>query len=426
MAMRGIVLRGIFLLPIILSFFNFRTAAKLRVIHKWKYIDYLWESEGQKRAFVQEKKYDYRKIIPTDSQVLQDGRTVIATPKYFDNPASLSTVSSKTGNGGPLLMPYPNWNWHNGSCSGISSVSKLMLDKCNRLWFIDTGKIGDTHVCPPRIRAFSSKNDELVKDVLIPSKFSKQIGRTGKGGNFEIQAVETHGDYCDQLWVYFSDVESNVLLIFNGKKIWRIRNSVFAGNDEGSNFEVAGERFYLKRGLSKSAISPPGFLKNDILLVGAFSSQNGYAIELKDLHDSCTGSEPTYYKLTSLKMNISQGIAKYWSEKTGVFVESYASESMIACWNIENYLEASNVGILAQNSTTLQFVTSVKIVKDPYRDTERLVVLSNRFQKYILGTMNFDEINYRILSGDFSTLIKGTVCEPNLPSIVEKGFTPDN
>lgn len=43
-------------------------------------------------------------------------------------PSSLNVISDKRGPGGPLLTPYPNWNWTSTkSCSNIISVYRVSV-----------------------------------------------------------------------------------------------------------------------------------------------------------------------------------------------------------------------------------------------------------------------------------------------------------
>ena len=42
---------------------------------------------------------------------------------------------------------------------------------------------------------------------------------------------------------------------------------------------------------------------------------------------------------------------------------------------------------------------------------EKLLVATNRYQKFALGTENFREVNFRILAQSVQKLIAGTRCE---------------
>lgn len=56
----------------------------------------------------------------------------------------------------------------------------------------------------------------------------------------------------------------------------------------------------------------------------------------------------------------------------------------------------------------LQFVSGMKIIKN--RRGEEIRVMSNRLQKIYAGTMNFDEINFRILGGDIYKTLEEANC----------------
>lgn len=48
--------------------------------------------------------------------------------RYDGVPSSLNVVSDKTGNGGPLLQPYPDWSFAKfEDCSGIVSANKIAV-----------------------------------------------------------------------------------------------------------------------------------------------------------------------------------------------------------------------------------------------------------------------------------------------------------
>lgn len=74
--------------------------------------------------------------------------------------------------------------------------------------------------------------------------------------------------------------------------------------------------------------------------------------------------------------------------------------------------------ILVKDAEKLQFVPSIKIHLDDDEEKEILSLLSNRAQKFLLGTVNFDEINFRILQTDINVLTAGTRCEPASHKIV--------
>lgn len=60
---------------------------------------------------------------------------------YSGVPATLAYVSRNTPRGSsPLLQAFPDWSYHdagrgiNDSCNGLTSVYRMKIDSCNRLW----------------------------------------------------------------------------------------------------------------------------------------------------------------------------------------------------------------------------------------------------------------------------------------------------
>lgn len=45
------------------------------------------------------------------NEILVDGRVFVAGHKTKGSPVGVMTVSNEEGDGGPLLRPYPNWDW---------------------------------------------------------------------------------------------------------------------------------------------------------------------------------------------------------------------------------------------------------------------------------------------------------------------------
>lgn len=45
-------------------------------------------------------------------QIFVDGRTFVTAVREPGVQATLLTVSEQMGEGGPLLQPYPNWEWN--------------------------------------------------------------------------------------------------------------------------------------------------------------------------------------------------------------------------------------------------------------------------------------------------------------------------
>ncbi|XP_046411597.1 major royal jelly protein 1-like [Neodiprion fabricii] len=414
------------LLPIILACTGL-SATELDVIYEWKYVDYVWQSTDQKQDAIEQGVYNLSRILMFDQQPLPDGRRMVTTPKFYNNPATLSTISDATGDGGPLLAPYPDWSWHNkssGDCSGITSVNRAVIDDCGRIWIVDSGTIGNELICPAKILAFNSTTDELLESF----EFSSDLLRgpwNNDTGILEIQVVECSANACDDYWVYIGDVSSYGLVIFNGEKAWRLDDEIFLPSEAGSQFSIAGENFTMGIGPSGFLLTRDGYMKEKYLMFKALSAFKTYAASLEDMHNTqYSGSNVTYY--VSNWTASSHEVGKVFTIYGGIVITGFTDETELVCWNLQNPLDNDYVAVLEQNETTLQYISSVKPIIEDGSDIETVWVLTNRFQKYVLGTMNFDEINFRMITAEVAALVKDTVCEPEdhevLDSILDINF----
>jgi Major royal jelly protein len=72
----------------------------------------------------------------------------------------LSSIPAVTS---PPLIPYPNLNFNRqGNCDGVTSVFRMFSDLCERLWVVDTGRVGAQQLCPPQVLAFDLKTDKVI------------------------------------------------------------------------------------------------------------------------------------------------------------------------------------------------------------------------------------------------------------------------
>ena len=101
---------------------------KLEVTYEWKWIDYLWDKESDRDAAIKSGHYNKTKPIVIDVDTWKDGRVFVTIIRQDGVPASLTTVSDVYGDGGKLLMPYPDWSWTKlGDCDAITNVYRVAV-----------------------------------------------------------------------------------------------------------------------------------------------------------------------------------------------------------------------------------------------------------------------------------------------------------
>lgn len=111
-----------------LSLASGASAAKLEPVYEWKYIDYTWNSDADRAAAIKSGDYNNTKPIMIDVDVWRNGKVFATVIRTDGVPASLTTVSNSSGDGGPLLRPYPDWSWaKKGDCNGITNVFRVAV-----------------------------------------------------------------------------------------------------------------------------------------------------------------------------------------------------------------------------------------------------------------------------------------------------------
>ncbi|XP_053994820.1 uncharacterized protein LOC128885082 [Hylaeus volcanicus] len=381
---------------------------KLQTQLQMKYVDFEFDSDKERKEAIDSGRYDRTKCIPIDVDRRKDGLMFVTVVRDKGVPASLTTVSDKKGRGGPLLKPYPNWSWYNhNNCNKphIIGVYRVAIDECDRLWVLDTGMTGSEATCPPQLLSFDLTTDELLSAVTVPKEFAVN-STTGKG-LLVTPIVRTLGSGCPETQVFIADPDGYALLVYDtcSTKWRRVISSALVYDPKAVTYTIAGESFDLMDGPVGMALSPTGqtLYLSPMSSYKMVSASTDQLIRAKGVDDSVPFE--VHEKLDS------QLSAKAMSSKGTLFF-GITGNASIGCWNERKALTEDNMMIIAQDPKILQFVSGAKVVNHRYRRSQELLVLSNRYQKFVTGTMNFDEINFRILKGYVDLLIMGSVCDP--------------
>jgi hypothetical protein len=159
-----------------------KVIAGLPTIVEWQKLDFNFPNQSERERAVNANRFIPTKCVPLDVDVDFAGHRIFVTiPQFVQGvPITLGTVPFHPKSFGkplsnPKIEPYPNYSWHSGNlggnCDGITSVYRTMIDGCNRLWVLDTGRSWKGQVCSPQLLAFDLKTDELLLRYKIPNSF---------------------------------------------------------------------------------------------------------------------------------------------------------------------------------------------------------------------------------------------------------------
>lgn len=103
----------------------------------------------------------------------EKSRIFVTVPRFSEGvPVTLGYIKAPKSPATDLLIhPYPDYSWHSthgANCDHMTSVVRVAIDECHRLYVLDTGSIGATRKCPPQLLIFNLVNDKLLKRYKFP------------------------------------------------------------------------------------------------------------------------------------------------------------------------------------------------------------------------------------------------------------------
>ena len=97
-------------------------------------------------------------------------------------------------------------------------------------------------------------------------------------------------------------------------------------------------------------------------------------------------------------------------DRDGIAYFGQMTETTINCWNTATEYGPANIDVVEYNPKTLQFASGVKVIDNP-RGHQEVWVLTSRFQKIATGTLNSNEVNFRIQAVKVEDAVAGTKCK---------------
>lgn len=216
----------------------------------------------------------------------KEGQTIfVATPRYKEGvPIVLGTlVFDDKKKSEPKIKPYPDYQSQSSeNCDGIISVYRPLIDECNRLWIVDSGLIGSTQVCPPKIIVFDLETDERILTYEIPE--SSYISGQSEFCN---TAVDVRRGKCSDTMFYAADVASKLLVFdLKHKKSWLVSNKLMYPCPHFGTFTIAEESYEAMEGIIGMAPSPKNVKSKDRLLYfHPLSSGSEFAVPLSIINN---------------------------------------------------------------------------------------------------------------------------------------------
>ncbi|XP_018401271.1 PREDICTED: major royal jelly protein 1-like [Cyphomyrmex costatus] len=366
---------------------------KVNYKYEWNYADFIWESNEQKEEAINSGNYNRSACVLFDVDKAKDGRIFITAWKELGPgaPASLATITDKIGPGGPLLRPYPDWSWHNSTCDGIVSVTRVHI-RCNHIFVLDSGSIGPNQICNPKLLIFNLKDDTLVKTIYIPIDIASNA--TGSG-LLAVPFVYIPGEcthFLDKMIIFIADVRGKGLVVYDSsvKSMCRVESDYMIPTKKVVS--ISNKKFPYDGGVFGTVT-----LYDELYYVTTPGTII-YKIKIESLL-KCTNKKKTN-ELTKVAIKIPSDSAQIASAGHSIFYGD-ADGNAILGTNVFKKSGANTIK-LAQNDEKLQGISSLKT---PYY-WNKLIGLSDRYHLFALGIANLKDINFRYFEMDLAEIQK--------------------
>ncbi|XP_018346759.1 PREDICTED: major royal jelly protein 3-like isoform X1 [Trachymyrmex septentrionalis] len=368
---------------------------KVNYIYEWKYVDFIWESNEQKKDAINSGTYNRSACTLFDVDKAKDGRIFVTATRELGpgSPASLATVTNETGPGGPLLRPYPNWSWHNSNCTCDNIVSVVRVNiRCNHIFALDSGKIGPDHICNPKLLIFNLKDDTLVKTIYIP--FDIASNATGFGSLITpfVYIPKKCTQFLHEMIVFMADIQGKGLVVYDSsvKSMCRVESDYMIPTE--NLVSIANQKFPYDGGI----LSAVTFY--DELYYVTSPGMKIYKIKIKSLL-KCPNKEEAN-KNTKIAIKIPSDSGQIASAGHSIFYSDTDGNAILGT-NVFKKPDKNTV-ILAQDDKKLQAISSLK--SSYYWN--RLIGLSDKFHRFVLGTVNLNEVNIYYFEMDLTEIQK--------------------
>ncbi|XP_076684761.1 yellow-h isoform X2 [Andrena cerasifolii] len=395
----------------------------MELVYAWSTMDFTYDSVEARDSAIYDGDFIAENSVPLGLDVWRD-KVFITLPKWKNGiPATLATVPKNSKTKSPKLTPYPDWGWHQpGNCESLTSVFRVQVDECERLWVLDSGKVevskGGKPACPPAIFIFDLKTDTLIKKYIIPDD---QVKEDSLYTNI---VVDIRNEDCGSAVAYASDVFRYGLLVYDLFKdtSFRIQHHFFYPDPLASKYELHGIKFQWTDGIFGIALSPMDIHDDRTLFFHPMSSFREFAVSTSVLRDMETAEANT-----ELFMPIGRPRAKDYGHSSGSVVDrngvmffNMVTRDSVWCWDTRKEYIPQNLGVIGTSNLSLVFPNDIRV---DHEYDQNVWVLSNRLAMYLYSRIDSSKVNYRVFKANAMEAVKDTVCDPNyvVPS-AESGY----
>ncbi|XP_035897050.1 L-dopachrome tautomerase yellow-f2-like [Anopheles stephensi] len=400
------------------------TNGQVDEVLKWQKVEYDVPAEVLQR----ENGYIPIGNIPMGAVHHKNRVFVAVARRRWGIPSTLNVVdiSPPFPNTNVVLKPYPNFALNELRAdlqpdeNRIVTVYRPRVDRCDRLWFVDTGMMeipgNFTIVQRPSVWSIDLTTNQPIHRFEIP----KEAVETGYG--LTSITLDVDPTDCEKVFVYISDLQTYRMVVYDyaNRRAWRFLHNYFFLNPVEGDYNIQGINFAWDDGIFSIALgNPDPVTKFRTAYFHALSSNSEFTVSTEVLRNETASQRSwhgTDFKLLGYRGSKSQSSIHAFDRETGVIFFALIQQNAILCWDSNKPFAPQNMAIVYKNDRDIVYPNDLSIDQNGY-----VWFMTNSIIKLLYAQLNLDEFNFFVWRANIKQIIKGTVCDPANPPNVQSG-----
>lgn len=244
------------------------------------------------------------------------------------------------------------------------------------MWVIDSGRVGEVYQCPPQLLKFDLSTDRLLHRFRFPNDTYVPHASLPIATNLLTQDPPPRGN-CGRTMIYIPDVNYHGLIVYDHQAdaAWRIQNRFMYPDPDYGRHTIAGESFTLMDSIFTVNNDRQNLYFHPLASISEYSVPLSLINRRQNWVDD-SGAMEDQFKLLGRRK--SECAASAMDSRNNLYCVTFNPIKLFA-WNTKTPYTTRNFGNLPAKSSDLQFVSGMKVVRNP-SGQEELWMLSNRFQ----------------------------------------------
>ncbi|GLH01639.1 Protein yellow [Gryllus bimaculatus] len=291
-------------------------------------------------------------------------------------------------------------------------IARAQVDRCDRLWVIDSGIVDITNTftrrCPAQLLVFQLRTNKL----LVRHRFQTPEASCDEALLLTVATEQLDAQCGNDAYAYVADAGAYALFSLRS---WRVASDLFFPDVNAREFSVAGTSMTLMDGVLGLAVSPRvGAACGSHLYFHALTSfQEGRVCTavLRNASLFADGANNADSAFSFIGRREGQSGAQ-GSSSSGVLFFNPVNKYSINCWNQRRNYASPNLPAVEQDREVLRFVTGLKVIPGTGKSRpEEVWAISNNAQLLFTGTFRPNVNNtVNIVRGAVPTLLAGVNC----------------